>query len=247
MATQPNPKNNPARPASFSHSRPILSFPGSAQNAAVAQRDAASSPAHHSPLPTSAQQLARSGAAAQLASPLAPVRSRPLPPTAPGPPASAPVRSLTRRPRASALFSPLPSRLRATAARDHRRGRRDPYPAAIPGPALLNPSRAPAPPSHPAGAAQTLAAAAALPNRRRSSAPPRTRPSAASRAARTLAPAPPRRLESSPVHHHRLRHRKRPNLSRTPSRVRSPPSQFHAVGAVQTIMTPWFAPQTRRG
>ena len=153
MATQPNPKNNPARPASFSHSQPILSFPGSAHNAAVAQRDAASSPAHRSPLPTSAQQLTRSGAAAQLASPLAPVRSRPLPPTAPGPPASAPARSLTRRPRASALFSPLPSRLRATAARDHRRGRRDPYPAAIPGPALLNPSRAPAPPSHPAGAA----------------------------------------------------------------------------------------------
>ena len=199
MATQPNPKNNPARPASFSHSRPILSFPGSAQNAAVAQRDAASSPAHRSPLPTSAQQLARSGAAAQLASPLTParlahtVRSRPLPPSAPGPPASAPARSLTRRPRASALFSPLPSRLRAMAARDHWRGRRDPYPAAIPGPALLNPSRAPAPPSHPAGAAQTLAAAAALPHRRRSSAPPRTRPSAVSRAARTPAPAAPRR------------------------------------------------------
>ena len=129
-----------------------------------------------------------------------PLGLQPLPQRASGPPANAAARAPRLSPappatwaRASALFSPLPSRLRATAARDHQRGRRDPYPTAIPGPALLNPSRTPAPPSHPAGAAQTLAAAAALPHRRRSSAPPRTRPSAASRAARTPAPAVPRR------------------------------------------------------
>ena len=146
-------------------------FPFSSPNP-PAQSLPALGPAPSRPAPRSAQPFLARGPASALG-PAHP-RARPARPgdqrpgrVAPSPPASTHGISHSHL---LSLCHAGPARQRpplpylpgsATAARDHRRGRRDPYPAAIPGPALLNPSCTPAPPSHPDGAAQTLAAATA--------------------------------------------------------------------------------------
>ena len=90
-------------------------------------------------------------------------------------PALAPLLPLAARPHPSAPSSPFPFRLRATTAREHRRGRRDPYPAAP----SRNPRLCPFKPSpaspfpHPRPHSRHRAPATPAPQLRRSRAPRR--------------------------------------------------------------------------